>query len=221
VAAKAPRKCRDRCRPRAPQVIVKVIIPGSNDLKAISQHLHDLQHGHDRSLETDFFRTPVAGVEGIAELIDDWSLELDEIICRYYGYWGFTPRAKPSKLVHKIVFSMPAGTPADKVMAATRDFAEAEFEPIRHRYVLALHTDDRHPHVHAVVKAISEEGERLHIRKATLRAWRRAFARHLRSYGIACLATRGSVRKDSVMRLKGMHRPVNLLDRSRSGSLAA
>jgi len=220
VPAKASRKCRERGRPRAPQVIVKVIIPGSNDLKAIAQHLHDLQHGHDRTLETDFFRTPVVGAEGIAELIDDWSLELDEIICRYYGFWGFTPRAKPSKLVHKIVFSMPAGTPPAKLMAAVRDFAEAQFAP-KHRYALALHTDDRHPHVHAVVKAISEAGDRLHIRKANLRAWRQGFARHLRRHGVDCLATRGSARGDIAKRLKGLHRPVSPPERSRSSSLAA
>jgi hypothetical protein len=218
VPAKA-QKPRNRCRPRAPEVIVKVISPGSNNLKAICQHLRDLQHGHHRALETDFFNTPVVGAKAIAELVDDWSLELDEIMCRGYGLWGIGRRT-PSKLVHKIVFSMPAGTPPDKVMSATRDFAESEFAP-KHRYALALHTDDRHPHVHAVVKAISEEGERLHIRKATLRAWRQAFARHLRNHGVACLATRGSSRGDIAKRLKGVHRPVQIPDPSAKRSLAA
>jgi len=34
-----------------------------------------------------------------------------------------------------------------------------------------------------VVKAVSEEGVRLNIKKATLRDWRRQFARHLREQG--------------------------------------
>ena len=38
-------------------------------------------------------------------------------------------------------------------------------------------------------KAISEQGERLNIRKATLRDWRREFARHLRAQGVAANAT--------------------------------
>jgi hypothetical protein len=34
---------------------------------------------------------------------------------------------------------------------------------------MVLHTDEPHPHVHMVVKAVSEQGVRLNIRKATLR----------------------------------------------------
>jgi len=59
---------------------------------------------------------------------------------------------------------------------------------------MVLHTDEPHPHVHMVVKAISEQGVRLNIRKATLREWRREFARHLRDQGIAANATERAVR---------------------------
>ena len=48
---------------------------------------------------------------------------------------------------------------------------------------MALHTDTPRPHVHVVIKAVSEQGQRLHIRKATLRDWRSEFARHLRALG--------------------------------------
>jgi hypothetical protein len=43
-------------------------------------------------------------------------------------------------------------------------------------------------------KAMSEEGKRLNIRKATLREWRGLFAQHLREYGIAANATERAVR---------------------------
>jgi hypothetical protein len=59
---------------------------------------------------------------------------------------------------------------------------------------MVLHTDQPHPHVHLVVKAISEQGKRLNIRKETLREWRREFARHLRAQGIAANATERVVR---------------------------
>ncbi len=163
---------------RTPEVIVKVISPGSNCLRAIRHHFGDLQKGQSRSLETDFFNTPVTGHKAVRELIDDWDLDLDELLCRVTHLWGV--RSKPPKLVHKIIFSMPAGTPPDRLLAAVRDFAQNEYAP-KHRYALALHTDEPHPHVHVVMKAISEEGERLNIRKATLREWRKAFARHLRN----------------------------------------
>src|SRR5205807_4046396 len=68
---------------------------------------------------------------------------------------------------------------------------------LKHRYAMVLHTDEPHPHVHVVVKAISEQGERLHIRKATLREWRRGFARHLRALGIAANSTDRAVRGES------------------------
>ena len=44
---------------------------------------------------------------------------------------------------------------------------------------------------------MSEQGERLNIRKATLREWRREFARHLRDQGIAASATERAVRGES------------------------
>jgi hypothetical protein len=78
------------------------------------------------------------------------------------------------------MFSMPAGTPPDKVLAAVKSFAREEFG-LKHRYAMVLHTDEPHPHVHMVVKAMSEQGVRLNIRKSTLREWRREFARHLRA----------------------------------------
>jgi type IV secretory pathway VirD2 relaxase len=73
-----------------------------------------------------------------------------------------------------------------------------------------LHIDEPHPHVHVVVKAVSEESVRLNIRKATLRHWRQAFARHLRAQGIAANATRRAERgKTRTSKLKGIYRPVN------------
>lgn len=96
--------------------------------------------------------------------------------------WGV--RSRPTELVHKIIFPMSAGTTPDTLLAAVRDFAENECAP-KHRYALALHTDEPHPHLHVVMKAISEEGQRLNIRKATLREWRKAFAGHLRNHGEA------------------------------------
>ena len=51
--------------------------------------------------------------------------------------------------------------------------------------------------MHMVVKAVSEQGERLHIRKATLRGWRQQFARHLRALGVPANATERAVRGEN------------------------
>jgi hypothetical protein len=82
------------------------------------------------------------------------------------------------------------------------DFVRQEFAD-RHRYALALHTDKPHPHVHVVVRAKTEDGVYLNIRKPMLRKWRQEFARLLRTQGVAAKATRGPCvggRKDATSR---------------------
>jgi hypothetical protein len=59
------------------------------------------------------------------------------------------------------------------------------------------------------VRAINEEGERLLIRKATLRNWRKAYARQLRNHGIAAKATPRAVLRKQRRRFRGMQRPIN------------
>ena len=104
------------------------------------------------------------------------------------------------------MFSMPPGTLPQKVLEAVKNFAREEFA-LKHRYAMVLHTDEPHPHVHMVVKAVSEQGERLHIRKATLRGWRQEFARHLRELGVPANATERAVRGENrSQKLDGIYR---------------
>ena len=56
-------------------------------------------------------------------------------------------------------------------LAALKAFAREKFGA-KHRYAMALHTHQQHPHVHLVVKAEGHDGRRLHIDKARLRAER-------------------------------------------------
>ncbi|MBX7132902.1 MAG: hypothetical protein K1X67_09525, partial [Fimbriimonadaceae bacterium] len=48
-----------------------------------------------------------------------------------------------------------------------------------------------------VLKAVSEQGVRLNIKKATLRHWRSQFASHLRALGVAANATERAVHGES------------------------
>jgi hypothetical protein len=191
-----------------PEVIIKVVSRGSNTLRAVQTHFEDLQAGALRSLETDFRCTRIVGKKAARALVEDWDLDLDALTSRVPH---LSPvREAPTKLVHKIIFSMPAGTPPHKLLAAVRAFARREYGN-RHRYALALHTDDPNPHVHVVVRAISEEGKRLHIRKATLHNWRTAYAHLLRRQTIAAKATRRWTppKQRASAGFRGMHRPVN------------
>ncbi|HEY6640608.1 MAG TPA: relaxase/mobilization nuclease domain-containing protein [Povalibacter sp.] len=174
---------------RAPEVVVKVLSRASNDLGAAGKHLDYISRNGKLRLETDDGEQR-GGRIGIA-LLNDWDLDIDD--ARRQAALVATRGKQPPKLVHKLMFSMPPGTPPDKVLAAVRNFAREEFWG-QHRYAFVLHTDEDHPHVHLVLKAVSEQGVRLNIRKATLRHWRSEFARNLRLLGVSANATERAVR---------------------------
>lgn len=188
---------------RTPEVMVKVLTKGGSDLKAVGRHLSYLSREGDLEIETDDGqRLSGQGVE--RELLEDWDLDLEEV--RRTRQLRSHPGTVRPKLVHKVVLSMPAGTPPNGLLRAARTFARETFGA-RHRYALVLHTDEPHPHVHMVVEAVSEEGVRLNIRKATLREWRREFARHLRAQGISANATDRAARGNTRPKLSdGMYR---------------
>lgn len=188
---------------RVPEVMIKVLSKGGRDSKAVGRHLEYLSRRGELDLETDEGER-VTGKDALGRLLKDWNLDVDEH--RRRNELLPSTDARPPKLVHKLMFSMPAGTPPEKVLQAVRNFATEEFA-LQHRYAMLLHTDEPHPHVHMVVKAVSEQGERLNIRKETLRNWRAEFARHLRVLGVAANATERAVRGETqTPKLDGIYR---------------
>jgi len=174
---------------RAPEVVVKVLPRNSNDLRSAAKHLDYITRNGALALAGDS-DLAVAANSG-KPLLEEWDLDIDEDRRQS----GLSPRdgRKAPKLIHKLMFSMPPGTPPEKVVTAVRNLAREQFA-LQHRYAFVLHTDEPHPHVHLVMKAVSEQGTRLNISKATLRTWRAEFARHLRLLGVAANATERAVR---------------------------
>ena len=187
---------------RTPEAVVKVLPRASNDFKAVGKHVDYIGRNGELELETDDGER-MSGRIG-RDLLDDWDLDLDDV--RRQPTLAATKGRNPPKLVHKLMFSMPPGTPPNKVLGAVRNFAREEFWG-QHRYAFVLHTDEPHPHVHLVLKAISERGVRLNIRKATLRHWRSEFARNLRLLGVEANATERAARGESRKAMKdGIYR---------------
>jgi hypothetical protein len=174
---------------RTPEVMVKVT-GGARKLGAVAAHLAYISGNGELEIEThEGERVPKDGQKG---LLKDWHLELSA-----GQYRERTEKAaRGMKLVHNVVLSMPSPTPPNKVLAAARTFAREKFA-LNHRYAMALHTHQQHPHVHLVVKAEGVDGRRLHIDKALLREWRQDFARMMRDQGIAANATPRAVRGQS------------------------
>ena len=176
---------------RAPEVMVKVT-GGARSLRALAAHIAYISHKGEVELISD--QDERVSEDAQKEFLATWHLELS---ARQY-------RSKPAarsgasgiKLAHNIVLAMPAGTPPEKVLAAAQNFAREKFAG--HRYVMALHTHQRNPHVHLVVKAEREiEPGRLHIDKRMLREWRQDFARLMREQGIAANATSRAARRQT------------------------
>jgi hypothetical protein len=187
---------------RAPEAVVKVLPKDANDLRAAGRHLDYIGRYGKLELETDD-GDRLQGRIGKA-LLSDWDVDIDEV--RRQSKLAATKGRQPPKIVHKLMFSMPAGTPPDKVLGAVRNLAREEFWG-QHRYAFALHTDEDHPHVHLVLKALSEQGVRLNIKKATLRHWRSEFARNLRLLGVAANATERAARGENKKAMKdGIYR---------------
>jgi hypothetical protein len=193
---------------RAPEVLVKVS-GGAKSLRGASAHLRYIDRQGELDIETDQGEV-LSGEGSDRQLLADWDLDLLDAEARS-PYRG-VPGRRPAKVLHNVVLCMPAGTPAGKVLAASRAFAREQFA-LRHRYAMVLHTDQDHPHVHLVIKVMGEDGRRLHIRKATLREWRREFARQLRAEGVAANATDRAVRGETRKSLRdGIYRAAHRSD---------
>jgi hypothetical protein len=173
---------------RAPEVMVKVT-GGATRVGSVSAHVSYISRKGQLEIETD--DGDRIGRDGQRELLKSWHLELSP--GQYRQAKDGASRPRELKLVHNIVLSMPRPTPPDKVLRAARTFARENFG-LQHRYAMALHTDQEHPHVHLVVKAEGQDGRRLHIDKAMLRDWREQFAQLMRDQGIAANATPRAVR---------------------------
>jgi type IV secretory pathway VirD2 relaxase len=172
---------------KAPEVMVKVSGKqyGAHHL---SEHFgYVARHGKlaVRSSEGEIIDDP----KRLKEIAQDWAM-LDEAMNEH-------GRDRPTSL--SLVLSMPSGsTDPETLQDAAQAFARILFED-NHAYMLALHTDTDHPHIHLTVATEGADGRRFNPRKADLHHMRETFAHELRARGIAAEATprraRGHVQK--------------------------
>ncbi len=164
---------------RSPEVMVKISGSAKNtgQLKAHLDYIG--RNDNEQQVEIEDERGEIyKGKEDVAELMSMWENS---------GY-KIPSTGKNKRETFNIVLSMPPGTDRLAVKAAARNFAKDEFEG--HQYAFAAHNDEKHPHVHLAVKAVSLKGIRLNPRKADLQEWRELFADKLREQGVAANATR-------------------------------
>lgn len=158
---------------------------GGTKVGAVAAHMSYVSRNGKLEIETDDGML-IVGKDAQKSMLAAWHLELSA--GQYRGSRDGQRKPRRTKLVHNVVLSMPSPTPPDKVLAAARNFAREKFGT-QQRYAMVLHTDQQHPHVHMVVKAEGDDGQRLHVDKAMLRHWREDFARMMREQGVAANAT--------------------------------
>lgn len=160
---------------RAPEVMVK-ITGNSSGMSTVKHHLEYIS----RNGEVELTDEAGASVNGLGELKD---------LQRHYKAEQIPNESKKREFLH-VVFSMPAGTPAKAVRESVKEFCKEEFA--NRRWVIALHDDKDHTHVHLCVgtRDIDRADEpRLSPRKADLTRWRLGFADKLRENGIDAAAS--------------------------------
>lgn len=161
---------------RAPEVMVKVT-GRTRDPDHLAAHLSYITRNGELPAE-DRDGWEIAGRGEVMALARDWAqVQLSD-----------SRRRANSPFSVGLILSMPAGTDEVRLRDAARAFAQETFGD-RFDYLLALHTDTAHPHVHLTVRALAEDGVRLKPKKADLEAWRQRFAAALRDRGIAAEAT--------------------------------
>src|SRR5258708_4153135 len=91
---------------RTPEVMVKVLSKSANTLAAVRKHLGYIGRRGELDLETDDGQR-LRGTRVGTDLVEDWDLDLDRY--RRKSDLTSTRGREPARLVHKLIFSMPAG----------------------------------------------------------------------------------------------------------------
>lgn len=109
-------------------------------------------------------------------------LALDRIAARWESWATEDGARRSGKVANALVFSLAPGSDPRKVLAATRETMIELFPD--HRYVLALHNDTAHPHVHVAYALRNNEGRRTFLSHTDKQQLRETFAEKLRDLGV-------------------------------------
>jgi type IV secretory pathway VirD2 relaxase len=184
---------------RRPEVMVKVT-GSARGFKSLKEHLAYITRNGKLVAERENGER-IQGSRNVRSVAEDW--------------WSddHKGRAGRRRDTVNLILSMPVGTDRGAVADAARAFARSEFAG-RFDYLLAVHEDTDHPHVHLTIKTHGLQGQYLDPRKGDLQAWREVFAAALRKRGVNAEAT--PRRSRGVMR-KGQRQAIRHMD-ARRGS---
>jgi hypothetical protein len=182
-----------RVAKKAPEVVVRVSGSGKSNAHSLA-HLTYITRNGKLAAENERGEK-IVGRDAVKDVFEEW------------GFHTACDSERKRAPTINIVLSMPQGTDPQVVLSASRDFAAEEFSR-NHQYLLALHEDTDHPHVHLTVKTQGFDLTWLRRTKADLQLWREHFAQKLRDQGIEAEATprraRGVIQRPKTLAMRHM-----------------
>jgi hypothetical protein len=169
----------DRVAKRAPQVMVKI----TSRIHGAASTLGAFTYVGRVGMKD---KEPVELLTSEQEILTDATAMMK--LAREWQIWELSDdsRRKGATAI-AMVFSMPPGTDSAKVHEAV--IALAETDMANRRWLLGLHTDEAHPHVHLIIAGRDNDGRRFNPNREFLQNARERFAELLRDRGIDADAT--------------------------------
>jgi hypothetical protein len=169
----------DRVAKRAPQVVVKI----TSRIHGAASTLGAFTYVGRVGMKD---KEPVDLLTSEKDILTDATDMMK--LAREWQTWELSDDARrKGATAIAMVFSMPPGTDPHKVHQAV--IALAETDMANRRWVLALHTDEAHPHVHLIIAGRDNDGRRFNPNREFLQNARERFAQLLRDRGIDADAT--------------------------------
>ena len=112
--------------------------------------------------------------------------------------WGPSLRSQSVRDTMHLMLSAKAGIDVEALRRAARSFLHDRFGD--HKFIFGIHVDKEsagHIHIHAVIAAKGESGQKLHPGPETFRDWREAYAQHAQAEGLRIVATSARERASS------------------------
>lgn len=175
---------------KAPQAVVKVISQarGFRALKLMNYVARlDKEHTQEQGLPLeDENGLQYEGADSVKAIYEEWKKDFERA----------TPGQKrpPRHVTHMIFSGDCEQSPenARAVLAAVSELMQEQLGSAGFRYLLVLHQDTAHPHVHVLVNNYNRDPEKpkLRINPPELMAFRQQFAQKMRERGLEQEATR-------------------------------
>ncbi len=197
----------------------------NNEGQGVAATFHFVDHGNGTDYGTSRLRALVDRNQGVVQ--DDQgdvistAKQAADLVQRRWRHELHS--RKPRDVIH-LVMSARAGTDVGAFRSAARDFLAQEFAA--HRYVFSVHDPSQDPkpqvqggkrphiHVHAIIAACNEDGDRVQTTISSFRCWRVTMAEKARSHGIDMEMTDRRDRASAPAFRAGQVRPADRVGRT-------